>query len=1100
MDIVASIIKALFGSKADKDRKLIEPYLQKIKAVYPSIEALSNDELRARSEDLKKQIADYIAADEARIVDLKARLEKPETSLEEKEKISKEIDTTTKRIDDRIEEILDRLLPEAFAIMKDTARRFAQNDTVVVTANDFDRELAATKDFVTIDGDKAVYATHWMAGGNDVKWDMIHYDVQLFGGVVLHQGKIAEMATGEGKTLVATLPVFLNALAKKGVHMVTVNNYLAKRDSEWMGPMYEFHGLSVACIDDTQPNSEARRKAYMADITFGTNNEYGFDYLRDNMASSPKDLVQRKHHFAIVDEVDSVLIDDARTPLIISGPVPKGDDQMFEQYCPAIDHLYNLQKNLVTQLLAEARQLISAGKTEEGGIKLYRAHKGLPKYKPLIKYLSEQGIKALMQKTENVYMQDNNRRMPEITDDLFFVIDEKLNSVELTDKGHEVLSKYFNEDGFFVLPDIGAEVAELEKSQLSPEEKAQKRSEVINDYAIKSERVHTVIQLLKAFAMFEKDVEYVVMDNKVKIVDEQTGRILEGRRYSDGLHQAIEAKEHVKVEAATQTFATITLQNYFRMYHKLAGMTGTAETEASEFWSIYKLDVVVIPTNRPVIRDDRQDLIYKTKREKYNAVIEEIVRLVGQGRPVLVGTTSVEISELLSRMLKLRGIKHNVLNAKQHALEAQVVAEAGRSGQVTIATNMAGRGTDIKLTPEVKAAGGLAIIGTERHESRRVDRQLRGRAGRQGDPGSSQFFVSLEDDLMRLFGSGRIATMMDRMGLKEGEVIQSKMMTKAIERAQKKVEENNFGIRKRLLEYDDVMNSQREVIYTRRRHALYGERIEIDLNNIMYDFADNFVEENRGIDYEDFRMELIRQVAVELPMDEAAYKNAKPAELTEAIVKALKEAYARRAKAVADTVRPVMERIYEDRKDQLDSNIYFPITDGHLGYNVPVNLRRCKETDGAEIYKVFSKIVMFTTIDDAWREHLREMDDLRQSVQNATYEQKDPLLIYKFESFGLFSKMLIKVNREVLSILDRAYIPVREQSAEEAQRLQQERERRAKVDVNKLQASRMQAAAQAGQQERQKPMPLHVEKKVGRNDPCPCGSGKKYKNCHGKGL
>ena len=1100
MDIVASIIKALFGSKADKDRKLIEPYLQKIKAVYPSIEALSNDELRARTDDLKKQIADYIAEDEARIVDLKARLEKPETSLEEKEKISKEIDTTTKRIDDRIEEILDRILPEAFAIMKDTARRFAQNDTVVVTANDFDRELAATKDFVTIDGDKAVYATHWMAGGNDVKWDMIHYDVQLFGGVVLHQGKIAEMATGEGKTLVATLPVFLNALARKGVHMVTVNNYLAKRDSEWMGPMYEFHGLSVACIDDTKPNSEARRKAYMADITFGTNNEYGFDYLRDNMASSPKDLVQRKHHFAIVDEVDSVLIDDARTPLIISGPVPKGDDQMFEQYNPAIEHLYNLQKNLVTQLLAEARQLISAGKTDEGGIKLYRAHKGLPKYKPLIKYLSEQGVKALMQKTENIYMQDNNRRMPEITDDLFFVIDEKLNSVELTDKGHEVLSKYFNEDGFFVLPDIGAEVAELEKSQLAPDEKARKRDEVINDYAIKSERVHTVNQLLKAYAMFEKDIEYVVMDNKVKIVDEQTGRILEGRRYSDGLHQAIEAKEHVKVEAATQTFATITLQNYFRMYHKLAGMTGTAETEASEFWNIYKLDVVVIPTNRPVIREDREDLIYKTKREKYNAVIEEIVRLVGEGRPVLVGTTSVEISELLSRMLKLRGIKHNVLNAKQHALEAQVVAEAGRSGQVTIATNMAGRGTDIKLTPEVKEAGGLAIIGTERHESRRVDRQLRGRAGRQGDPGSSQFFVSLEDDLMRLFGSGRIATMMDRMGLKDGEVIQSRMMTKAIERAQKKVEENNFGIRKRLLEYDDVMNSQREVIYTRRRHALYGERIEIDLNNIMYDFADNFVEENRGIEYEEFRMELIRQVAVELPMDEEAYKEAKPAELVEAIVKALKEAYARRAKTVADTVRPVMERIYEDRKDQLDSNIYFPLTDGHLGYNVPVNLRRCKETDGAEIYKVFSKIVMFTTIDDAWREHLREMDDLRQSVQNATYEQKDPLLIYKFESFGLFSKMLIKVNREVLSILDRAYIPVREQSAEEAQRLQQERERRAKVDVNKLQASRMQAAAQAGQQDRQKPMPLHVEKKVGRNDPCPCGSGKKYKNCHGKGL
>ena len=1097
MDIVASIIKALFGSKADKDRKQIEPYLEKIKAVYPSIEKLTNDELRAHSEALKKQIADFIAADEARIVELKAILEKPETQLEEKEKISKEIDETTKRIDEKIEEVLDKILPEAFAIMKDTARRFAQNETVVVTANDFDRNLAATKDFVTIEGDKAVYATHWLAGGNDTKWDMIHYDVQLFGGVVLHQGKIAEMATGEGKTLVATLPVFLNALAKKGVHMVTVNNYLAKRDSEWMGPMYQFHGLSVACIDDTQPNSDARREAYMADITFGTNNEYGFDYLRDNMASSPKDLVQRKHHFAIVDEVDSVLIDDARTPLIISGPVPKGDDQMFEQYRPAIESLYNQQKNLVTALLAEARQLISEGKNDEGGVKLYRAHKGLPKYKPLIKYLSEQGVKALMQKTENTYMQDNNRRMPEITDDLYFVIDEKLNSVELTDKGHEALSKYFNEDGFFVMPDIGAEVAELEKSSLTPEEKAQKRDEVINDYSIKSERVHTVIQLLKAFAMFEKDIEYVVMDNKVKIVDEQTGRILEGRRYSDGLHQAIEAKEHVKVEAATQTFATITLQNYFRMYHKLGGMTGTAETEASEFWSIYKLDVVVIPTNRKVVRDDRQDLIYKTKREKYNAVIEEIVKLVEAGRPVLVGTTSVEISELLSRMLKLRGIRHNVLNAKQHALEAQVVAEAGRSGQVTIATNMAGRGTDIKLTPEVKQAGGLAIIGTERHESRRVDRQLRGRAGRQGDPGSSQFFVSLEDDLMRLFGSGRIASMMDRMGLKEGEVIQAGLMTKAIERAQKKVEENNFGIRKRLLEYDDVMNSQREVIYTRRRHALYGERIEIDLNNIMYDFATTFVENHEGVEFDDFRIEMIREAAIQPSFDEAAYEKAKPRELIELIVADLQGAYTRRMKAIADMVRPVMERVYEDRKGQLDTNIYFPITDGHLGYNVPVNLQRCKDSDGEEIFKVFSKVVMFTTIDDAWREHLREMDDLRQSVQNATYEQKDPLLIYKLESFQLFSKMLNKVNADVLSTLNKAYIPVRENTAENVQR---ERQERAKVDVNKLQASRMQAAAQAGQAEKQKPMPVHVEKKAGRNDPCPCGSGKKYKNCHGKGL
>ena len=1097
MDILASLIKLVFGSKADKDRKQIEPYIQKIKAVYPSIEQLSNDELRARSEALKKKIADFIASDEERKASLKVELEKPETALEQKEKLSKEIDQLTKTIDEKIEQVLDEILPEAFAIMKDTARRFAQNDTVVVTANDFDRNLAAEKEFVTIEGDKAIYQNHWIAGGNDLKWDMVHYDVQLFGGVVLHKGKIAEMATGEGKTLVATLPVFLNALARKGVHVVTVNNYLAKRDSEWMGPMYQFHGLSVACIDDTQPNSEARRRAYMADITFGTNNEYGFDYLRDNMASSPADLVQRKHHFAIVDEVDSVLIDDARTPLIISGPVPKGDDQLFEEYRPAIEHLYNLQKNFVTNLLAEARKLISEGNEVDGGVKLYRTHKGLPKYKPLIKYLSEQGVKVLMQKTENIYMQDNNRRMHEITDDLYFIIDEKLNTVELTDKGHEALSNYFHEDGFFVLPDIGSTVADIEKSDLSAEERAAKRDEVINEYSIKSERVHTVHQLLKAYAMFEKDVEYVVMDNKVKIVDEQTGRILEGRRYSDGLHQAIEAKERVKVEAATQTFATITLQNYFRMYHKLAGMTGTAETEASEFWSIYKLDVVVIPTNRPILRHDREDVLYKTKREKYNAVIDEVVKLVGEGRPVLVGTTSVEISELLSRMLKIRGIKHNVLNAKQHALEAQVVAEAGRAGQVTIATNMAGRGTDIKLTPEVKEAGGLAIIGTERHESRRVDRQLRGRSGRQGDPGSSQFFVSLEDDLLRLFGSGRIASMMDRMGHVEGESIQSGMMSNAIERAQKKVEENHFGTRKRLLEYDDVMNSQREVIYSRRRNALYGERIEIDLNNIMYDYAGDFVERNEGAEFEDFKFELIREVAVEPSFTAEEYGKMKSAELIDALVKDIKATTARRAKAVADTVRSTMERIYEDRKDQLDMKMYFPLTNGHLGYNVPVELRKCKETDGAEIYRVFSKVVMFTTIDDAWREHLREMDDLRTSVQNATYEQKDPLLIYKFESFGLFQKMLTKVNRDTLAILCKAYVPVNDQRAESAAQRQQQR---AKVDVNKLQASRMQAAAQAGQAEKSKPMPIHVEKKVGRNDPCPCGSGKKYKNCHGKGM
>ena len=1097
MDILTGLIKLFFGSKADKDRKEVEPYLVKIKEIYPTIKALSNDELRAHSAELRRRIAEFIAGDEAHIVEQKAKLESSNLSIDDKEKISKDIDNTVKRIDEKIEKMLDEILPEAFAIMKDTARRFAENDTVVVTANDFDRDLAATKDFVTIDGDKAVYATHWTAGGNDIKWDMVHYDVQLFGGVVLHKGKIAEMATGEGKTLVATLPVFLNALAGKGVHMVTVNDYLARRDAEWMGPMYQFHGLSVDCIDAHQPNSAARRKAYMADITFGTNNEYGFDYLRDNMASSPNDLVQRKHHFAIVDEVDSVLIDDARTPLIISGPVPKGDDQMFEQYRPAIEHLYGLQKDFVTNLVAESRKLAAEGQMEKAGILMYRAYKGLPKYKPLIKFLSEQGIKVQMQKTENIYMADNNRRMPEITDELFFVIDEKLNSVELTDKGHEILSRYFNEDGFFVLPDIGAEIADLEKAELTLEEKAQKKDEIINDYSIKSERVHTVNQLLKAYSMFEKDVEYVVMDNKVKIVDEQTGRILDGRRYSDGLHQAIEAKERVKVEAATQTFATITLQNYFRMYHKLGGMTGTAETEASEFWNIYKLDVVVIPTNRPVIREDREDLIYKTKREKYNAVIEEIIKLVGEGRPVLVGTTSVEISELLSRMLKIRGIKHNVLNAKQHQLEAQIVAEAGRPGQVTIATNMAGRGTDIKLTEDVKKAGGLAIIGTERHESRRVDRQLRGRAGRQGAPGSSQFFVSFEDDLMRLFGSERIAAMMDRMGVEEGEAIQARMMTKAVERAQRKVEENNFGIRKRLLEYDDVMNSQREVIYTRRRHALYGERIEIDLNNIMYDYAETFVNDHEGYTFEEFGFELIREVGTQPSFDEATYEKAKHDELVELIVADLQGVFDRRAKAVADTVRPVMARIYEDRKDQMDGNIYFPLTNGHLGYNIPVNLQRCKDSDGAEIYKVFSKVVMFTTIDDAWREHLREMDDLRQSVQNASYEQKDPLLIYKFESFNLFSKMLEKVNREVLAVLNKSYIPVKEQNAET---IQKERQQKAKVDVNKLQASRMAAAAAAGHGDKSKPAPMIADKKIGRNDPCPCGSGKKYKHCHGKGL
>ena len=1092
MNVVQSILKLFFGTKSDKDRKEIQPYVDKILALYPSIDALDNDALRGRSEALKAQIADFIRPEEERIAALKAELE-GDLSIEKKSDISKEIDNLTKEVDEKIEKKLDEILPEAFAIMKSTARRFAEGETVVVTANDFDRNLAADRDFVSIEGDKAVWNTTWSAGGNDIKWDMVHYDCQLFGGVVLHKGKIAEMATGEGKTLVATLPVFLNALAGKGVHVVTVNDYLAKRDCEWMGPMYQFHGLSVECIDNYRPNSKERRKAYAANITFGTNNEFGFDYLRDNMSIQASELVQKKHHFAIVDEVDSVLIDDARTPLIISGPVPRGDDQLFDQYRDIVERLYSLQRNLANDCLVKAKKLIAEGKTDEGGIWLLRSHKGLPKNKALIKFLSEQGMKVLLQKTEAIYMQNHNERMPEITDELFFVIDEKLNTVELTDKGHQMLADAVGEDRFFVLPDIGSEVAALEKSELSAEERAQNKDAVLADYAIKSERVHTVNQLLKAYSMFEKDVEYVLIDNKVKIVDEQTGRIMEGRRYSDGLHQAIEAKERVKVEAATQTFATITLQNYFRMYHKLGGMTGTAETEASEFWSIYKLDVVVIPTNRPIARDDRDDLVYKTKREKYNAVVEEVVKLVEAGRPVLVGTTSVEVSELLSRILKIRHIKHNVLNAKQHALEAQVVAEAGRAGQVTIATNMAGRGTDIKLTPEVKEAGGLAIIGTERHESRRVDRQLRGRAGRQGDPGTSQFFVSLEDDLMRLFGSDRIATMMDKMGLQEGEVIQAGMMSKAIEKAQKKVEENHFGVRKRLLEYDDVMNSQRTVIYTQRRHALHGERVEIDLNNMMLDFADTFVENTQGADFEDFSIELIRQVAMQPTFDEATYNKASKEELAQLIVEDLRTAYARRAQVVAQTAMPVLKNVIEKQGDQVET-LFVPITNGTLVYNVATNLKRAVESDGAEIYKMFTKLAMLTTIDDNWREHLRAMDDLKQSVQNASYEQKDPLLIYKLEAYNLFRAMIDKINREVLSILLKGYIPTRENAND---RLRQRQQNQQKVDVNKLQASRMAAAAAAGQGEKSRPMPVHVEKKVRPNDPCPCGSGKKYKHCHG---
>lgn len=1092
--IVTNLLKLFFGTKSDKDAKEVMPYLLKIKEVYPSIEALSNDELRAKTEFLKSKVKEAIEPMELKIAELKAQLENSEMTIKEKENVSTEVDQLIKDIDSKIEEILLEILPTAFAIIKDTARRFTQNEYVEVTASEFDRGLAARKDNVTIEGDMARHSSNWVAGGNMTRWDMIHYDSQLFGGVVLHSGKIAEMATGEGKTLVATLPIFLNALSGKGVHVVTVNDYLARRDSEWMGPIFEFHGFSIDCIDKHQPNSDARRSAYMADITYGTNNEFGFDYLRDNMATSPGDLVQRKHQYAIVDEVDSVLIDDARTPLIISGPVPKGDDQLFDEYRGYIDNLYSLQKTLVTQLLNDARKKIAEGKTDEGGVLLFRAHKGLPKYKPLIKFLSEQGNKTLLQKTENTYMADNNRRMPEITSDLYFVIEEKQHSVDLTDKGHEVLAKRTGDSKFFILPDIGSELAELEKEQLDENAKLRRKDEVLNDFALKSERVHTVNQLLKAYALFEIDVEYVIMDGKIKIVDEQTGRIMEGRRYSDGLHQAIEAKEQVTVEAATQTFATVTLQNYFRMYHKLSGMTGTAETEASEFWSIYKLDVVVIPTNRPIARTDKNDIIYKTKREKYAAVIEEIASLVKAGRPVLVGTTSVEISEILSRTLKLRGISHNVLNAKQHQQEAQVVQEAGRTGQVTIATNMAGRGTDIKLTAEVKKAGGLAIIGTERHESRRVDRQLRGRAGRQGDPGSSVFFVSLEDDLMRLFGSERIAGLMDKMGHKEGDALQAGMMNKAIERAQKKVEENNFGIRKRLLEYDDVMNSQREVIYRRRRHALYGERIEVDINNMINDFAYSFADQYGDGDYEDFRLELLKELALDTTITEAEFEDMNEKDMVAKLSDDINNQMKRKANVIADIAMPVLKNVYIQHGDKFD-NISIPITDGVKGYNVSIPLKRTVENEGTDIFRSFSKIVMLITIDENWKEHLREMDDLKQSVQNATYEQKDPLLIYKFESFELFKKILEKINRETLATLLRAFIPMREGSDSQVD------ENRAKAqkqqDMTKLQESRSEVAAHAGDAEKSKPAPIRVEKKVGRNDPCPCGSGKKYKACHG---
>jgi len=1092
MALITGLLKKFFGTKADRDLKEIQPNVEKIHEAYQRIDKLTNDELRQETLRLKGVIAERIAEDEGKKRELRSRLEDVMIDVSEKEALATEVDKLTKRVDELIEQALMDVLPEAFAIMKSTARRFKENSEIEVTAWDLDRDLAAKHDFVSISGEKAIWKNSWLAGGNRIVWDMVHYDVQLFGGVVLHQGKIAEMATGEGKTLVATLPVFLNALAGKGVHVVTVNDYLSKRDSEWMGPLYQFHGLRVDCIDKHEPNSESRKNAYRADITFGTNNEFGFDYLRDNMAINQEDLVQRKHHYAIVDEVDSVLVDDARTPLIISGPVPKGDDQQFNEYKPFVERIYSAQRNLVTQLLNEAKKKIAEGDETEGGKLLLRAHKGLPKYNPLIKYLSEAGMKQILSKTENYYMQDNNKQMHIITDELFFVIEEKQKSVELTDKGHELISKSVSDNRFFILPDIGSEISEMEKRDITPEEKLAAKDALLADYAIKSERVHTVNQLLKAYTMFEKDVEYVVMDNKIKIVDEQTGRILEGRRYSDGLHQAIEAKESVKVEAATQTFATITLQNYFRMYHKLSGMTGTAETEAGEFWSIYKLDVVVIPTNRPISRKDMDDLIYKTKREKYNAVIDEIVKLTAAGRPVLVGTTSVEVSELLSRMLKIRGIKHNVLNAKQHAREAEIVAEAGQPSAVTIATNMAGRGTDIKLGAGVKEAGGLAIIGTERHDSRRVDRQLRGRAGRQGDPGTSSFYVSLEDDLMRLFGSERIAGLVDRMGLKEGEVLQHSMLSKSIERAQRKVEENNFGIRKRLLEYDDVMNSQREVIYTRRRNALYGERIDVDVQNMINDYCESLVNANHGgTDFESFSYEVIRQLSIEPGVDEATYNKGTADEVTEALLKNLHAVHERRIEVLVQQAWPIMKQIYETQSATYE-NIAIPVSDGNKIMQLVVNLKKAYESNGRELGRALNKSITLHLIDEHWKEHLREMDDLKQSVQNATYEQKDPLLIYKFESFQLFKTMLDKISRDVLAFLLKAHIPLREAQKEP---VTVREEQKKKTDLSRMQTSRQDLATSAGEPKTQ--APVHVEKRVGRNDPCPCGSGKKYKSCHG---
>ena len=1101
---MANFLTKLFGDKSQRDLKTVKPFLDATLAAYPAIAALDNDGLRAKTVEFKERINKAREAEEAELKQLRDRIDAEyDMPVEEKENLYKRIDELEKQSYDKTQKVLDEILPEAFSVVKETAKRFAENETVTVTATEHDRDLAATHASITIEGDKALYKNHWVAGGNEITWDMVHYDVQIIGGVVLHSGKIAEMATGEGKTLVATLPVYLNALPGKGVHVVTVNDYLAKRDSEWMGMLFEFHGLTVDCIDKHEPHSDERKRAYNCDITYGTNNEFGFDYLRDNMSRNPEELVQRGHNYAIVDEVDSVLIDDARTPLIISGPTGKNDDeQEFYRFKPTIEKLYNAQRVLVTQLLADAKKGIAEKPDpkpeDECAKQLLRAYRGLPKNNALIKYLSESGIKSILLKTENFYMQEQNKYMHIIDDELYFVIDEKNRQVELTDKGMEYLTSLGEDPNFYQLPDIGSAIAEVENNaSLTPEQKTEAKDKIYSDFAVQSERVHTVDQLLKAYTLFVRDVDYILTeDNQVKIVDEQTGRIMEGRRWSDGLHQAVEAKENAKVEAATQTYATITLQNYFRMYKKLAGMTGTASTEAGEFWNIYKLDVVEIPTNKPVARNDMDDMIYKTKREKFKAVIDEVERLIGEGRPVLVGTTSVETSELLSKMLKMKKIPHNVLNAKLHQKEADIVAQAGEPGRVTIATNMAGRGTDIKLKGDVKEKGGLAIIGTERHESRRVDRQLRGRAGRQGDPGSSLFFVSLEDDLMRLFGSERIAQVMDRMGLQEGEVIQHSMITKQIERAQKKVEENNFGMRKRLLEYDDVMNNQRTVIYNKRRNALYGDRLSIDISNMFFDTCELLYTE--GSDWEEFKMEVIRVFAHEVPMSEREFLSLHRKEAIQLLYDQCFNAYKERMQKLCENAWPFIKNIAENTRY---INVAFPITDGKKVLNVVVPVKKAYETHGRELQLSIEKGITLAIIDDLWKEHLRQLDDLRQSVQNAAYEQKDPLLIYKFESFKLFEQMLLNINREITSFLSRASLPLPDESqVREAQRPQapQRGLRAGRDNQFDRAAQQQQQAIDSSRQQPQKVMPVHVEKKVGRNDPCPCGSGKKYKNCHGR--